>query len=79
MAGRSAATSRRSSRTDRSARQIALASTSHGRRPHGTTRLVELALAPKLSALIVVHQDVVANPVSYGPGVGIALTGRLGD
>jgi hypothetical protein len=40
---------------------------------------VELALAPKLSALVVVHQDVVANPVRYGPGVGIALTGRLGD
>jgi hypothetical protein len=40
---------------------------------------VELALAPKLSALVVVHQDVVANPVRYGPGIGVALTGRLGD
>lgn len=40
---------------------------------------VELALAPRLSALVVVHQDVVANPVRYGPGVGVALTGRLGD
>jgi hypothetical protein len=40
---------------------------------------VELALAPRLSALVVVHQDVVADPVRYGPGVGVALTGRLGD
>jgi hypothetical protein len=40
---------------------------------------VELELARHLSALLVVHQDVVANPVSYGPGVGVALTGRLGD
>lgn len=40
---------------------------------------VELALAPRLSALVVVHQDLVDNPVRYGPGVGVALTGRLGD
>jgi hypothetical protein len=40
---------------------------------------VELALAPRLSALVVLHQDVVANPVRYGPGIGVALTGRLGE
>lgn len=40
---------------------------------------IELALAPKLSAIVVVHQDIIDNPVRYGPGVGVAFTGRLGD
>jgi len=31
-----------------------------------------------LSAVVVVHQDVVADPVRYGPGIGLALTARLG-
>lgn len=39
---------------------------------------VEVELQPWLSALVIVHQDVVANPVQYGPGVGLALTARLG-
>ncbi len=39
----------------------------------------ELALTDWLSALAVVHQDVVRDPVSYGPGVGLALTARLGE
>lgn len=40
---------------------------------------VELELARRLSAVLVVHQDLVADPVRYGPGIGVALTGRLGD
>jgi hypothetical protein len=40
---------------------------------------VEVELSRRVSMLVVVHQDVVANPVQYGPGFGIALTGRLGD
>jgi hypothetical protein len=39
---------------------------------------VELELQRWLSAVVIVHQDVVASPVQYGPGVGIALTGRIG-
>jgi len=39
---------------------------------------VEVELQRWLSAILVVHQDVVANPVQYGPGVGFALTGRFG-
>jgi hypothetical protein len=40
---------------------------------------IELALARQLSAIVVVHQDIVADPVRYGPGIGIGLTGRLGE
>jgi hypothetical protein len=40
---------------------------------------VEIELAHRLSALLLVHQDVVADPVRYGPGIGVALTGRLGN
>jgi hypothetical protein len=40
---------------------------------------VEFALAHRLSALVLVHQDVIADPVRYGPGFGLALTGRFGD
>jgi hypothetical protein len=39
---------------------------------------LELELAPWLSALVVVHQNVVANPVQYGPGIGVGLSARLG-
>jgi hypothetical protein len=39
---------------------------------------VEIELQPWLSALVVLHQDVVANPVQYGPGIGVALTAKLG-
>lgn len=39
---------------------------------------VEIELQRWLSALVVVHQNVVANPVQYGPGFGLALTARLG-
>jgi hypothetical protein len=40
---------------------------------------VEVELAPWLSAVAIVHQDVVANPVKYGPGIGLGLTARLGE
>jgi len=39
---------------------------------------IEIELQRWLSAVLVIHQDVVANPVQYGPGIGLALTGRLG-
>jgi len=39
---------------------------------------LEIELERWLSALVIVHQDVVANPVQYGPGIGLALTARLG-
>jgi hypothetical protein len=40
---------------------------------------VEIRLSQRVSALAIVHQDVMTSPVQYGPGFGIALTGRLGD
>ncbi len=40
---------------------------------------VEVELDHWLTALVVIHQDVVADPVRYGPGIGIALTARLGS
>lgn len=39
---------------------------------------IEIQLADRLSALVLIHQDVIADPLRYGPGIGIALTGRLG-
>ena len=39
---------------------------------------VQVELERWLSALVIVQQDVVANPVQYGPGIGVALTARLG-
>ena len=39
---------------------------------------LEVELDSWLSALVVVHQDVIASPLGYGPGVGIALIGRTG-
>jgi hypothetical protein len=39
---------------------------------------IELELQRWLSAVVIVHQDVIASPVQYGPGVGVALTGRIG-
>jgi hypothetical protein len=39
---------------------------------------IELELADRLSALVLIHQDVIADPLRYGPGIGIALTGRIG-
>ena len=39
---------------------------------------VEVELGRYLSAIVILHQDVIANPVQYGPGIGIALTGRIG-
>jgi hypothetical protein len=40
---------------------------------------VQIEIERRLSALVVIHQDVVADPVRYGPGVGVALTARLGN
>ena len=40
---------------------------------------VELSIDKWLSVLFVVHQDVNADPVRYGPGFGFALTGRFGE
>lgn len=39
---------------------------------------LEIEIQRWLSALVLVHQDVTSNPVRYGPGIGVALTGRLG-
>ena len=39
---------------------------------------VELELDKWLTALLVIHQDLVADSVQYGPGIGLALTARLG-
>lgn len=39
---------------------------------------IEIELQRWLSAVLVIHQNVVANPVQYGPGIGLALTGRIG-
>lgn len=39
---------------------------------------VEVTLNDWLSALAVVHQDTIRDPVSYGPGLGLALTAKLG-
>jgi hypothetical protein len=39
---------------------------------------IELELADRLSALVLIHQDVIADPLRYGPGIGLALTGRIG-
>jgi hypothetical protein len=38
---------------------------------------IEVALHRSLSVLLLVHQNVVANPVRYGPGAGAALTWRF--
>lgn len=40
---------------------------------------LEVELAHRLSALLLVHQNLIADPVRYGPGIAVALTGRLGD
>lgn len=40
---------------------------------------IEVELSPQVSALVVLHQDLVADPVRYGPGIGVALSARLGD
>lgn len=40
---------------------------------------IEIELADRLSALVLLHQDVIADPLRYGPGIGIALTGRIGQ
>lgn len=34
---------------------------------------LEYAFSPNVSGLVVVHQDVVADPVQYGPGIGVAI------
>jgi len=39
---------------------------------------LEYALSPQVSALVLVHQNVISDPVRYGPGVGLALTASLG-
>ena len=39
---------------------------------------IEIELANRLSVLVLIHQDVIADPLRYGPGIGIALTGRIG-
>jgi hypothetical protein len=40
---------------------------------------VEIALSKAVSALVMIHQDVVADPLRYGPGIGVAINARLGD
>jgi hypothetical protein len=39
---------------------------------------VSVELSDWLSGLVVVHQDLVADPVQYGPGIGVGVTMRLG-
>jgi hypothetical protein len=39
---------------------------------------IELELANRLSVLVLIHQDLIADPLRYGPGIGIAVTGRIG-
>ena len=39
---------------------------------------IEVELQKWLSALALVHQDLTASPVRYGPGIGVALVARLG-
>jgi len=39
---------------------------------------VEVELQRWLSALLLINQDLMAAPVQYGPGIGIALNARLG-
>jgi hypothetical protein len=39
---------------------------------------IEIELADRLSALILLHQDVMDDPLRYGPGIGVAITGRIG-
>jgi hypothetical protein len=40
---------------------------------------VELQLADRLSALVLIHQDFTADPIQYGPGIGVAIAGRIGQ
>jgi hypothetical protein len=40
---------------------------------------IELQLADRISALVLIHQDLTTDPVRYGPGIGIALAGRIGQ
>ena len=40
---------------------------------------MEIELSDAISALVSIHQDVVADPLQYGPGIGIALNAKLGD
>lgn len=40
---------------------------------------IELQLADRISALVLIHQDITADPVQYGPGIGIAIAGRIGQ
>jgi hypothetical protein len=39
---------------------------------------IELELANRLSVLVLIHQDLMDDPLRYAPGIGIALTGRIG-
>jgi len=39
---------------------------------------VEVAFSPLVSGIVIVHQNVVADPVKYGPGVGAGLSIKLG-
>ncbi len=38
---------------------------------------VEVQVQRWLSALLVIHQDVIADPVQYGPGIGFAISARM--
>nr|HEX4314936.1 hypothetical protein [Kofleriaceae bacterium] len=40
---------------------------------------VEVAIAKQLSALVSIHQDLGGGPVGYLPGIGVAISGRIGD
>ena len=40
---------------------------------------LEYALSPTVSALVLVHQNLVSNPVQYGPGIGVGITAKLGN
>jgi hypothetical protein len=39
---------------------------------------IEVAFSPLVSGIVIVHQNVVADPVRYGPGVGAGLSVKLG-
>lgn len=40
---------------------------------------VEVAIAKQLSALVSIHQDLGGGPVGYLPGIGVAISGRIGE
>lgn len=39
---------------------------------------VEVAITDRFSTLVAIHQDLVADPVQYGPGIAFAVSAKLG-